>query len=203
MKTNKLITAVLLFIILGVSALIFAYDQADSQLLGDVHEHADFKVYLLGEAHDFAQDKYMSSKDDIQSNFVHLHDGDGEVVHKHLAGITLGTFFETLGMQFTSDCFTLDDGQAFCNDEENRLRLYVNGKRNFRYGDYEFFDLDQILITYGSEDKAAIAEQLASLTDKACIQSGSCPERGAPSDESSCLTGSECIPEEAHSHDED
>lgn len=162
-------------------------------LLGDVHEHADFKVYLNGEAYNFAQDKYMSGEEKSLSNFTHLHDGEGDVIHKHMTTITLGDFFSSLGMQFTEDCFILDDGTDYCNDEENTLQIFVNGKKNRDFGDYELSDLDRILITYGNESDEVIEAQIDSVTDKACIQSEKCPERGEPSDESSCLSSDDCV----------
>ena len=174
-----------------LTLLLFACEKSQP-LLGDVHEHADFKVYLDGVVYDFAQDKYMSTDEHKLSNFTHLHDGDGEIIHKHMSTITLGDFFESLGMQFTDDCFTLEDGTAYCNNDENTLKIFVNGKKNRDFADYELSDLDQILITYGNETDEEIQAQLDSVGDRACIQSEVCPERGKPSDESSCLSSGDC-----------
>lgn len=174
-----------------LTLLLFACENSQP-LLGDVHEHADFKVYLEGEAYDFAQDKYMSSDEHKLSNFTHLHDGDGELIHKHMSTITLGDFFESLGMQFTAECFKLDGGSFYCNEGEKTLKMFVNGEHNNEFGDYELSDLDQILISYGDETDEEIQTQIASVGDRACIQSETCPERGAPSDESSCLSSGDC-----------
>jgi hypothetical protein len=166
----------------------------ESPLVGDVHEHADFKVYLNGEAYDFSQEKYMSTEEAPLSPFTHVHDGDGEVIHKHMSGITLGTFFESLGMNWTSDCFILDTGTSYCEDATHSLRFFVNGEENEQFENYEFHDLDRILITYGTADEAELQRELASVTDRACIYSETCPERGAPPDESSCTGSStDCI----------
>lgn len=161
-------------------------------LLGDVHEHADFKVYLNGTAYDFAQDKYMSTADHKLSNFTHLHDGEGDIVHKHMTTITLGDLFQSLGMRFDENCFMTDELTEYCTDGEKTLKFYVNGKENDEFGEYEIRDLDEILISYGNETEEEIQAQLDSVTDKACIQSKKCPERGEPSDESDCLTGEDC-----------
>ena len=82
----------------------------------------------------------------------------------------------------------LDNGTQYCNDGDRTLKLYVNGKRNALYGDYEFNDLDRILISYGSDNETVITAQLAAVTDKVCIQSDKCPERGEPSDTATCTT---------------
>jgi len=141
----------------------------------------------------------MSTDEHKLSNFTHLHDGDGEIIHKHMSTITLGDFFSSLGMWFGEECFILDadlpssdGGTEYCNDGEKTLKMYVNGQPNHEFGDYELSDLDRILITYGDETDEEIQSQIDSVGDRACIQSETCPERGAPSDESSCLSSGDC-----------
>lgn len=196
--------SLLLLILLGMGWGLYTHFKPKSQpLVGDVHMHADFKVYLNGVAYNFAEEKYMSPEEAPLSPFTHLHDMDGEVIHKHMTGITLGDFFASIGMSLTDTCFTLDDGTAYCSDTNHTLNFFVNEKPNSDFGDYEIEDLDRILVSYGSEDEAALQSQLASVTDRACIYSETCPERGSPPDESSC-TGSEgaCLPGKPHDHDE-
>lgn len=172
-------------------------EEKEPPLLGDVHKHADFKVYIHGEAIDFAQQKYMSEPPDKGGNylnpFFHLHDMEGGIIHQHMSGVKIGEFFTSLGMEFTSECFVLDDGTRYCNDADNTLKMYVNGQRNTQYGEYEFNDLDRILITYGNENEEEIKQQIESVGDESCIQSEKCPERGKPHDESSCVSSSDCI----------
>lgn len=168
-------------------------DETQQPLLGDIHIHADFKVYLNNTPVNFTQEKYMSSKDKSWSNFMHLHDMDGDVVHQHMSTLTLGDFFRTIKMDFTQNCFDLDNGEKYCNEGDKTLKMYVNGKPNTDLGKYQLHDLDRVLITYGNDDQATIEKQIASVTDKACIQSERCPERGKPHDESTCLSSSDCI----------
>lgn len=169
--------------------------ESSQPLLGDVHYHADFKVYIHGQVLDFAQDRFMSTEEHALSNFTHLHDGDGEMIHKHMSGITLGDFFKSLGMEFTEDCLALDTGKRYCSEAENTLKMWVNGKANEEFGYYEFKDLDQILISYGNETEAELNIQRASVGDRACIYSELCPERGEPPEESSCLSSADCVAE--------
>ncbi|MBI4162619.1 MAG: hypothetical protein HY513_02965 [Candidatus Aenigmarchaeota archaeon] len=83
--------------------------------------------------------------------------------------------------------FFLIDSQHYCNDQQNSLKFVINGRQNSQFEDYELQDLDKILISYGSKSQD-INFQVMSITDKACIQSGKCPEKGLPSPEDSCTS---------------
>lgn len=136
--------------------------------LGSAHLHADFKVYLDGRALDFSPPKYQ-----VRSQFVHVENGDGDVLHTHAAGVTVGDFFKTLGMKFEKGCFTLDTGEQFCDQGEKKLGFYVNGRPNEEYGDHVVKNLEKYLITYGAESEAEIGRQLATITDKASLEQSS------------------------------
>lgn len=153
-----------------------------------IHLHADFKIYLNGQAYNFTQDKYMSSEGHHLSERTHLHDMNGNIIHVHAFGVTLGEFFNSLGMKFNSTCFRLDNGTEYCNVVENKLMMFVNGQENSQMEKYEPKDLDRILVTYGSNENE-IQNQINSVTDVACIYSLKCPERGSPPNESSCIGG--------------
>lgn len=170
--------------------------EPEPPVLGDVHNHADLKVYINNVPFNFAQEKYMSGKEQALNNFMHFHDMDGEVVHQHMSTIKLKDFFSSLGMQLGNDCFVTDEGKRYCNEGDKTLKMFVNGTRQNDIETYEFKDLDRILITYGNDDETTIQKQIASVTDKACIQSQKCPERGKPHDESTCVTGgtTDCLP---------
>lgn len=175
-----------------IQAEILKAPKAQTKPLGEkVHEHADFAVYLNGERFDFKPAKYQSSDTNPLDPDAHLHDGNGDVTHKHRKGITLGYFFDTLGMKFDNQCFATDDGKQYCNTADKKLTMYVNGKENTQFGNYEFTDLDRILITYG--DMTGVADQITSVTDMACMYSEKCPERGTPPTEN-CVggLGTEC-----------
>lgn len=157
-------------------------------VLGEkVHEHADFKVYLNDKPFDFTNDKYQSTTGNPLDPEAHLHDGNGEVTHKHRKGVTLEYFFKSIGITFNNDCFVLDSGTKYCNDDKNSLKFLVNGKANNQFGDYEFNDLERILISYGPKDQD-LNKQISSVTDLACMYSEKCPERGKPPTEG-CVAG--------------
>ena len=180
-----IVVALLVIVIIGSGCIS---QQEKSQEI--VHEHADFKVYLYGEQYNFSQEKHMSGNGTHLSEDVHLHDMDGEVMHKHANGVTLGTFFTSLKMIFNSTCFVLDNSTSYCNDGDKQIKLYVNSIKTLEYEKYEFKDLDKILITYG--DESGIKNQLDSITGRACIYSEKCPEKGKPPDESSCAGQTVC-----------
>lgn len=154
-----------------------------------VHKHADLAIYANNRKIDLSKEKFQSSEDDRKHKHSHHHDNVGNIIHQHKSGITLGEHFESLGMKFTDECLKLANGQEYCSNENNSLKLFVNGERNTQYGDYVFEDLDRILISYGPKlDSNNIEWQLKQVTDKSCIYSGKCPERGEPPEES-CVGG--------------
>lgn len=171
-----------------INAAILKAPKPSSQQLGEkVHEHADLKVYVNGKQLDLTQAKYQSTEKKELDPDTHLHDGNGDVVHKHRKGVTLGYFFKTLKIDFTKDCLVLDTGERYCNNDTNELKFRVNGKPNDSLGNYEFSDLDRILISYGPKTEN-IGTQLSSVTDMACMYSEKCPERGKPPTEN-CVGG--------------
>lgn len=182
MKKQYLILAAVVM----VAALLFLFYGSTNQ--GEFHAHADFRMYLNGKAYNFLQERYME-----RLEAIHVHDMNGELIHVHERGATLGDFFSSMGMSFNSSCFILDDGTEYCNDGDKTLRMYINGKPNNEYNNYEMHDLDRILITYGNESD--ISNQISSVSDTACIFSEKCPERGSPPPEVGCI-GSDNVCEE-------
>ncbi len=144
------------------------------------HEHADIAIYLDGKKMDLTQEKYQSTEEKPLSSDTHLHDGNGEVIHKHRTLITLGDLFDSIGIQFTKSCFILDTKEQFCNNDTNTLKFLVNGVDNDQFNTYELRDEDKILISYGDETLEEIQTQIASVSDDACLYSETCPERGKP-----------------------
>ena len=97
----------------------------------------------------------------LRANDVHVENMKGNEIHKHASGITLGYFFNTLGIEFNENCFVIE--REYCNDDNNELKLYVNNLRNYEYDSYEISDNDKILISYGSESEEEIQGQINSI----------------------------------------
>ncbi len=180
--------------------------EADISQNETVHEHADFALFLNGQQFDFGKDEYQSDEpvnedpqhehnDELTQHdpYVHIHDGVGSIIHKHKAGVTMGYFFETLGFELSDLCIKDDKGNEYCAGDGNSLKFFVNGKRVPSLVDYEFNDLDQILISYGPLVDTTVTAQLGSITDEACIYSETCPERGeAPTENCVGGLGTDC-----------
>ena len=130
---------------------------------GSTHIHQDFKVYIEDKAIDFSQGKYQ--KPHLNAR-VHLEGGNGDLIHKHATGVTMGFFLKSLDMSFDKNCLILDTGEKYCSGDDKTLKFYVNSKPNNEWENYDLKDLDKILISYGNESEEAITQQLASITDK-------------------------------------
>lgn len=161
----KLITALVALVIVAALGFV-AYNWIASTPrigpVGSTHIHQDFKVYLDGNAIDFSQQKYQ-----VRAPYVHVEDNDGDVIHVHATGVTMGMFLESVGMKLTQNCFSTDQGTNYCNGNNKTLKFYVNNVSTTESSSYLLRDLDKILISYGgNRDETAIQQQLASITDK-------------------------------------
>lgn len=195
------------------------------------HTHADFAVWVNGTQLDFSDTRYMSEPpassqptafhllvpsaaahdgehegEAVEGHaYLHLHDGNGDVIHFHKPGLTLGEFFASLGLQMTGRCLTLDDflyaqldqgwvkdfsiAKEICSNGKFRWTMIVNGERVPMNHNYVPRDMDKILLSYGASDTAP-DEQYESLTDEACLYSQTCPWRGEPPSEN-CIADPE------------
>jgi hypothetical protein len=85
----------------------------------------------------------------IQS--IHTHDASG-VVHLESSKartFTLGEFFGVWGVRFTPSCVG-----GYCNDGQNQIRVYVDGKEQTgAASDIPLDDLSVIVVTYGTENQ--------------------------------------------------
>ncbi len=154
----------------------------------EVHVHSDFIVYLDGEAIDLSADKYQTTAMQTVHAHIHLHDNNDEVIHRHDPGVTLGDFFGSLGFTLTDECITTDTEDAFCSTDDEQLLFFVNGKPLENPASYVNKEEDRILVYFGEPDNELIPFLLDEVTNKSCIYSGTCPERGTAPPESCGLT---------------
>lgn len=178
---------ILVFVALvGIFYVISSYFYPTSRIgsLGSQHIHADFKLYINDQAVDFTQSKYQlgfGSSD----QYVHMENGDGNVIHVHATGIQLGDWLSSIKINLDSNCLTMDDGTQYCNSPQEHLRMYVEhcspiGTTNTTCSGwqqispvtsaYTIQDLDKILISYGG-DNTSISAQQNSVTNEAVIHS--------------------------------
>ena len=90
-----------------------------------IHLHADFAVFVNNQRVDFAKQEFMTDEKQSLSGKVHLHDLNGKIIHVHASNVTIGLFFESLGMKFDSNCVTLFNGSQFCSKEGKSLKFFV------------------------------------------------------------------------------
>ena len=129
--------------------------------LASTHIHADVKVYINSQSIDFSQRKYQ-----LATSFIHFEEGIGDVVHIHATGMTTGQLFKSLKGAISSNCVAIEN-QNYCNENENKLKFYVNGQPNSEFSNYVIHDLDKILVSYGNENQEQIQNQLSSITNLA------------------------------------
>ena len=60
----------------------------------------------------------------------------------------------------TRKCFIFPDGRQFCDNEDYRLKFFINHIEKQSIYDYVLEEGDRILITYGNETPEQIEEQL-------------------------------------------
>lgn len=162
----------ILFTVIAAVVVIILVGCSDSEKnnfgpVGSTHKHADIKLYILGNAIDFSQQKYQ-----LKSNLVHFEDSDGDVAHIHTTGMTLGYMLKTLGMNLNENCLRLDTGKEYCSAENAELNVYVKSpdtewEKIYSPEKYVMQDLDRILISYGAESQEQIKKQMDSVTEKA------------------------------------
>jgi len=126
--------------------------------LGDEHEHASVLVRIFGDKFDFAATTYQ-----IKSSWIHFEESDGNTVHRHSSGVTLGYLFETLNIEINEDCYIFADGRQFCTNEDYSLKYFINGDRVNSIYNHVVQDDDRILISYGGETDEQVIAQLNEL----------------------------------------
>jgi hypothetical protein len=196
-----------LVIIIGLGCIAYALRPSEPAKNPDPnHTHADFAVWVDGQEIDFSGDEYMEEKLTPEQEellrtqtgvvsadagvstlkqYLHLHDNNGRVMHRHKPGLTLGQFFRSIGVTTSKDglnaCLHIPHRAIVCEDEalHKNWSMYVNGEQRVMDFEYVFQDLDHILITNASEE-AEVKKELGLMTDDSCLYSRTCPERGEP-----------------------
>ena len=173
-KTNLMAAGILavLVLIVGYTGYLFITMDATAPgappgagKLGGEHEHASLLVRIFGDKFDFSVPSYQ-----IKSSWIHFEESDGTTIHRHASGVTLGYLFDSLniGIDYVDrvnedtnkKCFIFPDGRQFCDNEDYRLKFYINHVEQQSIYNYVLEDGDRILITYGNETPEQIEEQL-------------------------------------------
>ena len=127
---------------------------------GSAHHHASFLIFINGKMVRFDDLRYYEA-----SPYVHLHESSFAEIHTHAENVTLGFFFETVGIFFNKNCLVFDGNVSYCNNVTHTLKFYVNGSLSDDYGDHFTSDWERYLITYGDQSAEEILEQIEKVPD--------------------------------------
>lgn len=175
-QISPLIIVLVLVVLAATVGAWYMYNNSNTKP-AEFHEHINFAVFLNDVQFNFNQTKYMTneSQEVGERQFIHLHDMNGGVIHLHESGLTMGMFFDSIGMHLNSTCLTLDNGTSYCTSENDSLKMYVNDVPSNEFDALQLHDLDKVLITYGPHSDSMIQTQLNSVPSDACIYSNKCP----------------------------
>jgi hypothetical protein len=160
LKTIILPIIAAIVIIAGISIYVFSQNTlsvAGFGPLGSAHEHAAFLVKVNGQNIDFSQPKYQ-----VQSDYIHVENGDGTTLHRHATNVTFVDFLKSVKMDIDkkNNCLAFTNGTEYCDDENNKLRTFINGNSNGSISDYVLNNNDRLLVIYGNETDEQIANAL-------------------------------------------
>ncbi|HXV51582.1 MAG TPA: protein-disulfide isomerase [Nitrosopumilaceae archaeon] len=133
--------------------------------LGDEHEHASILVRIHTDKFDFSGPAYQ-----IKSSWIHFEGQDGNTLHRHASGVTLGYLFDTLRISLTDQCFVFPDGKEFCTNDEYSIKFYINHNQVPDIRNYVLQEDDRILISYGDETPEQIEAQLVELDSQIILK---------------------------------
>lgn len=156
------------------SAILKAPKISDDSEDKKVHEHADLALYVNGK-----RILLQNSPDFFEKNLdIHSHKDTEEIIHKHKSGATLGQLIDSWNANFPK-----------------KVEWYVNNtKQTGDFRSYEFKDLDRIVLSFSDSNFTPTTKQISEISDRACVYSEKCPERGKPPVEN-CVggLGTDCI----------
>jgi len=160
----------IIFLSLAIITILFINGCSEKTSFGprgSAHNHADFKIYILGKSLNFNSPQFQ-----VMEELTHIENNDGDVLHTHTTGMTLGYFLGSLGLNLDDECIITDTGNNYCNLGKATLKVYAknqfsNWVQIYNPVDYVINQLDKILVTYGPEDEVEIKKQQDSVTDKA------------------------------------
>ena len=163
LKTIILPIIAAIVIIAGISIYVFSQNTqsvAGFGPLGSAHEHAAFLVKVNGQNIDFSQPQYQ-----VQSDYIHVENGDGTTLHRHATNVTFVDFLKSVKMDIDkkNNCLAFTNGTEYCDDDNNKLRTFINGNSTESISDYVLKNNDRLLVIYGNETDEQIANALDEL----------------------------------------
>jgi hypothetical protein len=154
---NLILIPVLISIVLVSGCAYFANDDIDVPE-GAIHWHPNLKIIINGEEQVIPNDMGTGHGTGLVIDThlsgmgmspIHTHgEGDGtlhmEQTKPNAETLTLGYFFKVWDKPFNETCIF-----EFCNTDDKKVSMTVNGVENTQFGKYVMHDKDKIVITYG------------------------------------------------------
>ncbi len=154
------IMLIVIILIFGSLFVLFRSSNKTQNINGvpqqPIHWHPKLKIIIKGEEQFIPPNIGISIGNNIDNQIsdmrmspTHTHESDGTI---HLENnrpwekpetLTLGYFFKIWGKNFNSSCVF-----EYCNDNNRKLIMTVNGKPNFELEKYVMKDKDEIVIEY-------------------------------------------------------
>lgn len=152
-KKNKFIfkiSFIAFFSVLGIGFIIWYFvtrppiPEGEITSRSGIHWHSELSIVIKGEKQEIPADVGIGAVHQP----IHTHDKSG-VIHLEIDGLvkkedtSLQQFFKNWGKQFNSNCI-FDS----CNNGENKVKFFVNGKENNEFESYKMRDGDKMEIRY-------------------------------------------------------
>lgn len=153
-------------ILLVVSMFLFSPNTSKSSFgaLGSAHEHAAFLVKINGKNIDFSLPKYQ-----VQSDYIHVENGDGTTLHRHATNVTFADFLDSVKMSIdrenNNNCLLFDNGTQYCDDIQHKLNAFINGNQTTAISNYVINNNDRLLLVYGNETDDQINKAVKEVND--------------------------------------
>jgi len=153
-------------ILLVLSMFLFSSNTSKSSFgaLGSAHEHAAFLVKINGKNIDFSLPKYQ-----VQSDYIHVENGDGTTLHRHATNVTFADFLDSVKMSIdrenNNNCLLFDNGTQYCNDSRHKLNAFINGNQTTAISNYVINNNDRLLLVYGNETDDQINKAVKEVND--------------------------------------
>lgn len=153
-------------ILLVLSMFLFSSNTSKSSFgaLGSAHEHAAFLVKINGKNIDFSLPKYQ-----VQSDYIHVENGDGTTLHRHATNVTFADFLDSVKMSIdlenNNNCLLFDNGTQYCDDSQHKLNAFINGNLTSAISNYIINNNDRLLLIYGNETEDQINKAVKEVND--------------------------------------
>jgi hypothetical protein len=193
-SSKRALTIALIAFLMGAAWIVtlrFALYKSSS-----VHYHANFGLFVNGKQDTLDNFTYYEEVQACNAEGSnnprsrgHMHQPNNHTVHVHDAAVTWGDFFANLGYGITDKSLTTNDGVFVTDQDGKKLSFILNGQTVDAITNHVIGDEDDLLISYGTEDKAALKTQYAKIpTDAAQVDAGTDPASCGGSEKQSAAT---------------